>query len=270
MRTKTKIQSSSNIEKIIQRLNRVGGTPKLDMLRQDYKYHNLLDMLRGFVQEYEFYPDDLDKLLKRMRSEVPFTKIRKYLTEYQVCNEDDFWLDFTIITVYRTLCEWIGADGETRLNDYLEGSYGAIQVALSMLGIAEENRMAIKTKADAEKVLANPQVRDEAKMDAVADKLLQPVSKATFEQPKLVSMKEAAETWNEIPEQKRKWYFDRCQKLLPFIASVGRDFGDYQCSEEIVNYWKLRNSYMSVGEIWLKCALDYWGREEKESRKENS
>lgn len=258
------------LKQIIEQMNMVGGTPKLDLLRQEYKYHDLLDVLRNFVQEFDLYPDDLDKFLKKARSEVSQVEIRQYLTENQYCNYDDFWLDYTIIAVYQKISDWIGLNSESRLDEYLFGSYGKIRATLLMLGFDEPKKKQIASMREVEELLANPQVRDEAKMDAVADKLLQPVSKATFEQPKFVSMKEAAETWNEIPEQKRKWYFDRCQKLLPFIASVGRDFGDYQCSEEIVNYWKLRNSYMSVGEIWLKCALDYWGREEKESRKENS
>ena len=258
------------LNQIIEQLNTVGGTPKLDLLRQEYKYHDLLDVLRNFVQEFDLYADYLDKFLKKARLEVLPVEIRHYLAENQYCNYDDFWLDYTIISVYQKLCDWIGGNGEYRLDEYLFGSYGKIRAALIMLGLDTPKKKKIKSISEVDELLTNPQVRDEAKMDEVADKLLQPISKSTFEQPKFYTMKEAAETWNEIPEQKRKWYFDRCQKLLPFIASVGRDFGDYQCSEEIVNYWKLRNSAMNIGEIWLKCAIDYWQREENGYKKESA
>ena len=45
---KNKLTGIEHLESLIKSLNKIGGTPKLDMLRQDYKYHDLLDVLRDF------------------------------------------------------------------------------------------------------------------------------------------------------------------------------------------------------------------------------
>ena len=106
--------------------------------------------------------------------------------------------------------------------------------------------------------------------DLIADKLMQPVSKSEFKEAKTLGIKEASTTWDKIPEQKRKWYFDQFQELLPLVTAIGRDFGEFLCSEEIVNYWKVRNSTLCDGEIWLKCALDYWKQQIKDANKQNT
>lgn len=270
MSVKTKTQGLSNLSDILQRLNSVGGTPKLDMLRQDYKYHDLLDVLRDFCNEYDLYPEELDKTLKTIRSDSSPIDRRNYLVENPLCNYDDYWLDITIVGAYQTMSKWIGDDGEYRLDQYLGDSYSKIRAGLLLLDKKDE---AIQITADmsvndaAQFLMKKKETVD---ADLIADRLMQPVSKSGFKEIKTLGIAEASTTWDKISEQKRKWYFDQCQELLPSIAAMGRDFGEFLCSEEIVNYWKVRNSTLSDGEIWLKCAIDYWKQQIKDTNKQNT
>lgn len=267
---KNKLTGIEHLESLIKSLNKIGGTPKLDMLRQDYKYHDLLDVLRDFCNEYDLYPEELDKVLKDIRSNSSPIDRRKYIVENPLCNYDDYWLDITIVGAYQTMSKWIGESGETRLDQYLGNSYSKIKAGLLLLD----------NKDDAIQITADMSVDDAAQIlmkkkeivnaDLIADKLMKPVSKSEFKEAKTLGIKEASTTWDKIPEQKRKWYFDQFQELLPLVTAIGRDFGEFLCSEEIVNYWKVRNSTLCDGEIWLKCALDYWKQQIKDVNKQNT
>lgn len=270
MMTVNGLKGIEQLNQIIKQLNAVGGTSKLDLLRQDYKYHNLLDSLREFCDEYNLYPEELDKVLKSIRSESLSVDRQRYLVENTFCNFDDYWLDLTIASAYQIIAKWLGENGEYRLDQYLEGSYSKIRAGLILL---DKKDVAIQITADmsvddAARFLMKK--KEVVNGDVIADKLMQPIAKSEFKEARMIGITEASTSWDNIPEQKRKWYFDKCQELLPSIAAIGHDFGEYLCSEEILNYWKLRNSTMSDGEIWLKCAIDYWSRQIKDTNKQKA
>lgn len=268
--TKNKLVGIKQLESLIKSLNKIGGTSKLDMFRQDYKYHDLLDVLRDFCNEYDLYPEELDKVLKTIRSDSSPIDRRNYIVENPLCNYDDYWLDITIVGAYQTMSKWIGESGETRLDQYLGNSYSKIKAGLLLLDKKDEviQITADMSVDDAAQFLMRK--KENAYGDLIVDNLMKHVSKSEFKEAKMLGIVEASTTWDKIPEQKRKWYFDQCQELLPLITAIGRDFGEFLCSEEIVNYWKVRNSTLCDGEIWLKCALDYWKQQIKDANKQNA
>lgn len=250
-------QNKSKLVSTIESLNRIGGSPKLDYVRQDLKYHRIWEKLKAFVNDNELYPDEIDKILWVTRSKMTAFGLKQYQQANPLCDKEDYAMDTSILTVYATLIRWLAEyDGYNRLTAFLDESLDSIGAIISVIENASNNEEITAGMSPAD--ILNAKIERKPIDDIDVDHLLNEVVSLPRKEQGFVGITEAAQTFDEIDKQRRKWYYERAIALFPLISSKGMDFGNFKLSQEQVDYWKVRCPDWCVGEIWLSNCLDYW------------
>lgn len=257
----------TKIEAALAMLNQVGGTPKLDYFRQDYKYHELWETIANFVKNNNLYPDELSKQMRTVKDGITQRNFDDYLRANPFNNQDDFYLDLDILTAYSLICGWLkDYNGQERLDSCLAGAYEKIKASVLKLGFSDKPKPTVMMTP--EEMLQRKATKPNPEIDTLAEALCERgIQTIEVVPPAVYKAEDIIDEIENLSAEKREYYLNKFCALVRFFRKRGEDVGGYELSEDIYLYWRKRG-IENRAEIWLKCCCDKWERRRTEMIKE--